>query len=81
MIEITTITCPKCGHQATERMPIEACQLFYVCEACGEKLQPKLGDCWVFCSYGYQCHVRQNRLRPTSAFNADMPYCGANVCF
>ena len=52
MIEITTITCPKCQHQATERMPIEACQFFYVCEACGEKLQPKLGDCCVFCSYG-----------------------------
>ncbi|MGA7525893.1 MAG: GDCCVxC domain-containing (seleno)protein, partial [Pseudolabrys sp.] len=28
MIETSTITCPKCGHQATERMPTDACQFF-----------------------------------------------------
>ncbi|MGA7000506.1 MAG: GDCCVxC domain-containing (seleno)protein [Pseudolabrys sp.] len=52
MIETSTITCPKCGHQATERMPTDACQFFYDCKGCGERLKPKSGDCCVFCSYG-----------------------------
>jgi hypothetical protein len=29
MITESTITCPNCGHQATERMPQDACQFFY----------------------------------------------------
>jgi len=52
MIEISTITCPKCAHQATERMPTDACQFFYDCTGCGERIKPKAGDCCVFCSYG-----------------------------
>ena len=52
MIEQSTITCPKCGHAATERMPTDACQFFYECKGCGERLKPKPGDCCVFCSYG-----------------------------
>jgi hypothetical protein len=51
-IELSTITCPKFGHQATERMPIDACQYFYVCKGCGTRFQPLAGDCCVFCSYG-----------------------------
>ncbi|MGB9053663.1 MAG: GDCCVxC domain-containing (seleno)protein [Pseudolabrys sp.] len=43
---------PKCGHQATESMPTDACQLFYDCKGCGQRLRPKSGDCCVFCSYG-----------------------------
>lgn len=46
------ITCPHCGHQKEEEMPVDACQFFYECEACGEVLKPKAGDCCVFCSYG-----------------------------
>jgi hypothetical protein len=46
------LTCPKCGHQATEIMPTDACQFFYDCKGCGERLKPKPGDCCVFCSYG-----------------------------
>ncbi|MFC2093039.1 GDCCVxC domain-containing (seleno)protein [Bacteroidota bacterium] len=46
------ITCPKCGHQKEEKMPTDACQYFYVCEICKERLKPKEGDCCVFCSYG-----------------------------
>ncbi len=46
------LTCPGCGFQANETMPCDACQFFYVCKGCGEKLKPKLGDCCVFCSYG-----------------------------
>jgi hypothetical protein len=48
----STITCPKCGHQAIETMPTDACQFFYNCKACNERLKPKPGDCCVFCSYG-----------------------------
>jgi hypothetical protein len=52
IIEESTITCPKCGHRAAERMPTDACQFFYVCQGCGERLKPLPGDCCVFCSYG-----------------------------
>src|SRR5436309_14262797 len=48
----STITCPTCGHQAAEQMPTDACQFFYNCAGCGERLKPKPGDCCVFCSYG-----------------------------
>jgi len=47
-----TLTCPQCGHQATETMPTDACIFFYDCAGCGALLRPKLGDCCVFCSYG-----------------------------
>ncbi len=46
------ITCPICGHQKKEIMPIDACQYFYECENCHEILKPKTGDCCVYCSYG-----------------------------
>jgi hypothetical protein len=52
MIETSTITCPQCGHQASERMPADACQFFYDCKGCGARPKPKAGDCCVFCSYG-----------------------------
>ena len=48
----STITCPKGGHQAIETMPTDACQFFYTCKGCNERLKPKAGDCCVFCSYG-----------------------------
>ncbi len=48
----STITCPNCGHRATETMPTDACQYFYDCKGCGALLKPKPGDCCVFCSYG-----------------------------
>jgi hypothetical protein len=52
MIFESVITCPHCGHKATETMPADACQFFHNCEACGARLKPKPGDCCVFCSYG-----------------------------
>ncbi|MET4329059.1 ribosomal protein L37E [Bradyrhizobium sp. i1.15.2] len=52
MILNSTITCPKCGHAAAEVMPIDACQFFYDCKRCGERLKPLPGDCCVFCSFG-----------------------------
>jgi hypothetical protein len=33
-------------------MPTDACQFFYLCKGCGERLKPLAGDCCVFCSYG-----------------------------
>ncbi|WP_366075807.1 GDCCVxC domain-containing (seleno)protein [Phenylobacterium sp.] len=48
----STLTCPHCGHRATETMPSDACQYFYDCRGCGAVLRPKPGDCCVFCSYG-----------------------------
>jgi len=52
MIFESVITCPKCGVRKTETMPSDACQYFYDCTGCGTRLQPKSGDCCVFCSYG-----------------------------
>jgi hypothetical protein len=52
MIEESVITCPKCQHQATEPMPLDACVFFYECKGCGTLLRPLEGDCCVFCSYG-----------------------------
>ena len=40
----STITCPKCGLQKKETMPIDACQFFYECENCKTVLKPKKGD-------------------------------------
>jgi len=49
---LSTITCPKCGNKKEEEMPTNACQYFYECESCKGVLNPKKGDCCVFCSYG-----------------------------
>ncbi|MGH6890824.1 MAG: GDCCVxC domain-containing (seleno)protein [Dongiaceae bacterium] len=53
MIELrSTITCPECGHRATETMPTDFCQYFYDCKRCGAQMKPKTGHCCVFCSFG-----------------------------
>src|SRR5690348_4954435 len=49
---VSVISCPICGHKASETMPTDVCQFFYDCEGCGTRLKPKPGDCCVFCSYG-----------------------------
>lgn len=46
------ITCPRCGYQKTETMPVDACQWYYECQGCHELLRPLPGHCCVFCSYG-----------------------------
>ncbi len=48
----STLTCPHCGHRASETMPTDACKFFYECTGCGTLLRPKEGDCCVYCSYG-----------------------------
>jgi hypothetical protein len=52
MILESMITCPHCATAKLETMPTDACQFFYECAGCGERLRPKPGDCCVFCSYG-----------------------------
>ncbi|MGL4675736.1 MAG: GDCCVxC domain-containing (seleno)protein [Wohlfahrtiimonas sp.] len=52
MILESIITCPHCQHSQQETMPTTSCQFFYECTQCHEILQPKSGDCCVFCSYG-----------------------------
>jgi len=52
MILESVVTCPACGHRSAEQMPTDACQFFYDCKRCGQRLKPKPGDCCVFCSYG-----------------------------
>ncbi|MEQ1587140.1 MAG: GDCCVxC domain-containing (seleno)protein [Cyclobacteriaceae bacterium] len=52
IITESIITCPQCGFEKTEEMPLNACQYFYECENCKTLLKPKVGDCCVYCSYG-----------------------------
>src|ERR1700682_5809260 len=60
----STLTCPKCSYQAVETMPPDACQFFYDCKGCGERLKPLAGDCCVFCSYGsVPCPPIQTNMR------------------
>src|SRR5262249_6134982 len=51
LVETSTITCPKCGHQATEIMPTDACQVSYDCKGCGQQAEagtlPRLLLFWV----------------------------------
>lgn len=48
----STLTCPICGHQDEERMPVDSCQYLYECTGCHALHKPKAGDCCVYCSYG-----------------------------
>ena len=48
----SSITCPHCKHKQEETMPTDACQYFYVCKNCNNRLKPNEGDCCVFCSFG-----------------------------
>jgi hypothetical protein len=52
MVLESTITCPACGHEQREIMPMDACQFYYECAGCRTLLRPKPGHCCVFCSYG-----------------------------
>ncbi|MGI8483706.1 MAG: GDCCVxC domain-containing (seleno)protein [Thermomicrobiales bacterium] len=48
----STITCPACGFEHAETMPLDACQIEYHCAHCGEVMRPASGDCCVYCTYG-----------------------------
>ncbi len=49
---LSTVTCPECRFQVTERMPLDRCVVVYQCPGCGRTLRPLPGDCCIFCSYG-----------------------------
>ena len=72
----SVITCPVCGHQKEEIMPVDACQYFYECKKCKTILKPKQGDCCVFCSYGnVKCPSKQGtnsdlHLKDAYGFNS-----------
>jgi hypothetical protein len=58
---LSTITCPNCGYKKQELLPTDICLLKYTCEKCHTVLQPKNGDCCVFCSYGnHKCPSKQD---------------------
>jgi len=57
----STLTCPQCGHQQKGEIPTDACVFFYECDGCHERIQPKEGDCCVYCSYGDQLCPTSNR--------------------
>lgn len=60
IITKSRITCPACGYQKIEEMPVNACQHFYSCENCNILLRPKPGDCCIYCSYGdVKCPPKQ----------------------
>lgn len=52
IVTTSIITCPHCGFQQEEEMPVGACQYFYECKNCRTILMPKQGHCCVFCSFG-----------------------------
>ena len=48
----STLTCPQCGAQVTEKMPTDMCVVRWRCPACGAEARPAPGDCCVYCTYG-----------------------------
>ncbi|WP_415230595.1 GDCCVxC domain-containing (seleno)protein [Psychromonas sp.] len=52
IILISKITCPECGFEKQESMPIDACLYYYQCTSCHSLIKPLAGDCCVFCSFG-----------------------------
>lgn len=55
------ITCPHCRVRTAEPMPTNACLRLFECPGCHAVLQPRSGDCCVFCSYGDDpCPPRQH---------------------
>jgi hypothetical protein len=51
-ITTSVVRCPQCGFRSEEEMPADACVYFYRCPGCDVILQPKPGDCCIFCSWG-----------------------------
>lgn len=62
------ITCPYCGFKSVEMLPTEYCLIAYECKKCRKTLNPRDGDCCVFCSYGtYECpSIQEERLQKSS---------------
>jgi hypothetical protein len=65
----STLTCPNCAHQSTEKMPTVACQCFYDCKGCGHRLKPKqaIVACFVLTA---RCRVR--RFKRTELISSEI---------
>lgn len=50
--ENSSLKCPYCGHIEVIKMPKDNCLYFHQCKNCEKLINPKPGDCCVFCSYG-----------------------------
>ena len=44
-------TCPECGNTEAMEMPLDRCVISQQCNSCQVVIQPKNGDCCIFCSY------------------------------
>jgi hypothetical protein len=62
---LSTLRCPSCGTETPAEMPPAACLYFFDCPACGALLNPRPGDCCVFCSYGPAPCPSAKRARPS----------------
>jgi hypothetical protein len=72
----STLTCPACGHQERETMPVDACQYLYECASCHALHKPKAGDCCVYCSYGsVPCPPKQLEPAPGKKQAGGKPEC------
>ena len=68
MIKTSTITCPKCGHQATEHMPTDTCQFFTIAKVAANASN-RSRETAVSSALKGQRLVRRNRLRWMQAAN------------
>jgi len=59
----STLTCPNCGHQSVEAMSTDACQFFYDCKGCGERLKPSQAIAACFALTARFLVRRYNRVR------------------
>jgi hypothetical protein len=60
VVTLAMLTCPECGASTREEMPTNACQFFWTCPACAQRIRALAGDCCVFCSYADQpCPPKQ----------------------
>jgi hypothetical protein len=68
LIKTSTITCPKCGHQATEHMPTDTCQFFTIAKVAANASN-RSRETAVSSALKGQRLVRRNRLRWMQAAN------------
>jgi YHS domain-containing protein len=45
------VICPHCARTFEAEMPISICLLRITCPMCGREIEPREGDCCVFCSW------------------------------
>ncbi|MDH5446165.1 MAG: hypothetical protein OEY52_11465 [Gammaproteobacteria bacterium] len=65
----SVISCPNCGFEKLETMPVDACTWAWECPQCQNTLNPKQGDCCVFCSYGSVPCPSMQHVGPNRACN------------